>query len=228
MKLLLCILAVAFALGGHTADRRGLIAAKNVSSGGGGGGSLLSEDFEGAGAPSGWTSSGTVDWDSTTYTMGGAQNLLITSTGGYAAYDLGADYNELWVRFKFTPEISDGTARDFISLRSAADAQQALLENTGQDIRATHGSTVTSISAVDCLTASALNYVWIRYVYDSGGGNGTLTVYAGNSGTRGSAVHSVTTGTGAAVRIIRLHCENAVNDSAFDDILVQTTDPGNF
>lgn len=189
---------------------------------------ILSEDFEGTGAPSGWTSSGTVDWDSTVFTMGGAQNLHVSSTAGYAAYNLGADYNEIWVRFKFTPEISDGTARDFISLRSAADAQQVLLENANLDIRATHGSTVTGISTVDCLTASALNYVWIHYVYDSGGGNGTLTVYAGGSGTRGSAVHSVTTGTGSAVRIIRLHSENAANDTAFDDVLVQTTDPGNF
>ncbi len=191
-------------------------------------GALIDENFEGTGAPSGWTSSGSPDWDSTIFTMGGSQNLYFNATAGYADYDLGTDYSDIWVRFMFTPEISDGTGRDFLGLYSSALVRQALCEHTSRDLRVTHGTVVSGISAVDCLTASALNYVWVHYVYDSAGGNGTLDVYAGSSNTRGAAIRTVTTGDGGPIRHIRLMSENVANDTAFDNVLVQQADPGNF
>lgn len=73
---------------------------------------LINEGFDGTGAPSGWSSSGTVDWDEATIYHDGAQSAQIDSSSAdsYAEISFtGADdiYGEYWWYSDYTPS-ADG------------------------------------------------------------------------------------------------------------------------
>ena len=68
---------------------------------------ILNEDFEGTGEPSGWSHTGTVDYDNTSSPLEGTQSLVIDRTAGahnqYASYDSGSEHDEFWAHIIYKP-----------------------------------------------------------------------------------------------------------------------------
>lgn len=67
---------------------------------------LIEEDCEGTGTPSGWTDSGTIDWDDTTAPapLEGAQSFHNVTTTSYSYFTLGGDVTEVWFYCMVNPE----------------------------------------------------------------------------------------------------------------------------
>ena len=83
----------------------GLISSSNIA-GDPAAAPLLSENFEGTGTPTDWTTSisgsGTVNFDATTYTLEGSKSLSVYShSGTYAYVDLGAEYDHIVATFGY-------------------------------------------------------------------------------------------------------------------------------
>lgn len=67
---------------------------------------LIDENFEGTGAPSGWSSTaGTPDWDNTSAPIAGAQDLKMGDAATCDARTAFTDSSEVWVRFELFVEL---------------------------------------------------------------------------------------------------------------------------
>ncbi len=173
-----------------------------------GGSYLLSEDFEGSGTPSGWTTSGTVSFDYTTSPAPfvGAESLAVSSVGGYARSDsFSADQNEVWVFVRVKP--GAGVNGGVVSLLNSSNAAQCTLDFRSDRVRVEHG--VGSLTSLGASTTSETTF-WLRYVAEApagSGANGIVQLYINknsNSETRPALTASISNGTGDAVRKVQL------------------------
>jgi len=155
-------------------------------------GITLAEDFEGTGAPAGWSSSGTVDWDYATTPLRGCRSLQV-SASSYAYVT--ASGSTVWVHFEIRPDavanyqpifyIVDGSMTWLVFLKIS----DGYLQLYNGDINALSSTTIT---------AGTKYHIWIRYTAGTGT-NGIATMYWGTSKTRpASADISITTGTSTA------------------------------
>jgi hypothetical protein len=190
------------------------------------------QTFEETGAPTGWTDVGTpsVDWDSTSSPLAGAQTLLMTdvaSGGKEVRFDFSEDVDEFWIAFKFscsaipasgTPDIftiKDGSANSLATVRISPTTG-----TVNGRVDASSGTTVISI-------VGGSNYrMKLRYKKGSGA-NEELQIWcvAEGSGTWGTA-QAQTNGTSTARGGILAIYNTAANnlDLKIDNLLVKTSD----
>lgn len=161
-------------------------------------GSLLSEDFEGTGAPSGWGSSGAVNFDETGTVLYGSQSLSIDATASspycYKAFT-GQSQVQFFFDFQFH-SVPGSTGRfaefdnsgystlGYLNLTSAAKLQ---LEPVG--------GTVTTGTAI--LSADTRYRIWIRYTKGSGS-NASLEVWVSPTDSKADAVDHFSVSNGTA------------------------------
>lgn len=187
---------------------------------GGGGGPtyLLEENFEGTGAPSGWTdNSGTPDYDDSTTSPGplqGGESLFLAS--GEDAWSVTfTGQSSIEVHFRFSLGAPSGHEEIFKMLDSGGSGRLRIEYRSGGGLRVEHGSTNgTTGTAVSTAT---LYYGWVDYSIATGmGSNGTANLYYSTSPTKpGSPESTLTTGT-ATDDITQLSFIGPTNGVLFD------------
>lgn len=193
---------------------------------------LLEENFEGTGAPSGWNSGGTVNWDYTTTVLQGSQSLLVdaTSGSGWALTTTFTAQTTIEVYFLYrtsTPTADAGYTSDVFYLRDGSSIRMSLVLLSNATLWLTHGA--NSAASGTAFSANTTYHVWLRYVAGSGA-NGVAKVAASTTGTRPTAdpiYAEVTTGTATtSVDNLMLVATNMpINKplSIFDRLLVSTS-----
>jgi hypothetical protein len=159
---------------------------------GGGASFLVNEDAEGTGTPSGWTDSGTIDWDYTTTVITGAQSLhLPPASSNTTKYSLSAT-GEVWARFKIRQDKTGSVTR--IMQFNGSSTERMYVGIATNALRITHGSaTATTVST---MAANTTYNVWVRYKKGTGAdGEGTIAFSTTNTEpTTGNDFASLTTG----------------------------------
>lgn len=195
--------------------------------------SLLYEDAEGTGTPSGWVDTGTVNWDYTTTVLAGSQSFSIASNasggGWYSSktFTPGATrYGRLIWRasaVNTTPVMidirgADGSTRCFYFMTSNVGAPQLRDPDTG--LRASGSSGV--------FTSATTYYLWWRYTAGTGT-NAVIDIHHGTSKIKSEAtLLSTTAGEGTEqAGSIRLGTSNYTL-VIFDAIEVSETELGDF
>lgn len=166
---LFCLLALGCAAHASTVIIRGPMPASGLN---------LVETFNPTGFDlAGWTTSGTINADSNTLTMEGAQNLATNSTNANATLAFTA-FSEVWAScwFNFTADYTSSAS--FVELRNSSGTAilQVNLNNTNT-VTLTAGGGTTAASSVT-LTNSTTYRVWMHWV-----SGGTCEVWISTDGT---------------------------------------------
>jgi hypothetical protein len=187
---------------------------------------LVEENFEGTGAPTGWTTAsegGTINYDSTTSPLRGSQSLRLTHSGwpGARVYKAFTAQSQvyLFARVRWAADAGDDTP--ILTLRDSSGNTLCtlLVRSGGGAFRLYHGTTFGNASSSP--TANTTYYVWISYTAGTGA-NGAATLHWGTATTKpGSADISVSTGT-ATADAAQIHCETGEYGGThdYDQILV--------
>lgn len=160
---------------------------------------LIDEGFEGTGAPSGWTSAGTPDWDYSAAALVGSQSLrlAVASSSAYKTFSAGAT-RYAYFQFRLTTltgsaimlGLADTGVTDFTAALKITSAGVATLVTFG-----TGGGGESSASATTIVTGTTY-HVWLKAL-DSG----TCELAVSTTGTKptvdgsGAVVLTVTGGT---------------------------------
>jgi hypothetical protein len=204
--------------------RGGIYGAAGVAAGGSS--YLVDENFEGTGAPDGWTtanSGGDIDYDSTTNPLRGSQSLRLTYSGWpgarvYKAFTAQSTVH-VFARIRWAENAGDDTP--ILTLRDASGNTLCtlLVRSGGGSFRLYHGTTFDNSSSNP--TANTIYYVWISYTAGTGA-NGSATLHWGTSTTKpGSAGITISTGN-ATADAAQIHCETGEYGGThdYDQILV--------
>jgi len=191
------------------------VARKSVA----GGSLLIDEDCEGTGTPSGWTDTGSVDWDEAVTVLAGSKSLKIPNSASaiYTEYSFtggSSRYLKMLIRIDNSP----GGIRDVASFRDSSGSEIARLENQNNNFKIVHGSTSSGTAA---FSDDTLYYVWLEYTAGSGS-DGVLDFYFATTDSKpGSADLSITTGTSTSdCARLRLGGESFANAMFYDNIQV--------
>ena len=191
---------------------------------------LVTQTFEGAGIPGGWTATGaaTKDYDNVTNPLGGAQDFKITLSGNQGGlFTDFTDGNERFAYFMF--RTSALTGMDISGLRPNGSSSlrcRILLGGTGT-LQVFHGA--TNATTVGTLSINTAYHIWFHYNQSAG----TASVGFSTDGTRptsGNSYASLAGGAGTtAVGRFVLGTDQA-NETAvvqFDNVIVADTQIGN-
>lgn len=159
---------------------------------------LVSEDFEGAGTPSGWTvTAGTPDFDYTTSPIVGAHSLQMTSTE--SAYKTFTAQSDVWVFFRWRKDVQGTNANN--PLMNIQDASGVNLVNFSNRVDGTLRIYCGSVFDGLTLKSVGVNHaVWLHYTKGTGA-NAVLQAYVQADGTENrpaSPEKTITTGTATA------------------------------
>ncbi len=178
-----------------------VIRIRRAAAAGGGPTYIFNEDAEGTGTPSGWTNTGSPDWDEATTVLDGAQSLEMVgaATNPRAHYDSGAAYDEVWVRFKWRVSTQVSGFR-ILSLRNqSGDSEVAYLQTGGTNqLQVINGS--GNCLPVSTYSAATTYNIWIRYKKGTGS-NSEMSVgftTGTTEPTSGNDFCSLTNGTATA------------------------------
>ena len=158
---------------------QGYYFARSDAGGGGAPSLILDEQFDGTGAPSGWSAINTVDWDYTTSPapLEGTQSVYIDgqSGGARAQHDFGSDYDTVSVQFIFrcSGAATTGTVRLFSFRNQTGDSELAWLNMVNGAILVQHGT--QSQTTVGVMSLDTTYYVRATYT-KSTSSNGILKV----------------------------------------------------
>lgn len=156
-----------------------------------GGGNLVTENFEGTGAPSGWaTSAGTIQYDhaTTALSLEASECLYITAeAGAEQAYVAFTDSDAVYAYFMMRVEdVPTGSGRTFFKLTNNAGTVTCFenAPNIGPlqfklyDTSGTHTATSGSTTSAD-----QTYHVWVEYEKGTGA-NGQIRVYSSTTTTK--------------------------------------------
>lgn len=126
---------------------------------------LISENFEGAGIPSGWFGNG-VDWDYTIAPLAGAKSARMGIEGSYGGGSIFAETAEVWGKFVYRME--NASVGRIFSLGDPNNNEIFYIyrQSLGTIVASAKGGTeMYSISTVD---ANTVYYVWFYYKKGTG------------------------------------------------------------
>lgn len=165
-------------------------------------GFLICENFEGAGAPSGWTAineTGTIDYDYTTTNLRGAQSLYLIRSGWpgvsvYKAFTAGSTIYA-FVRARWASDFGDEQEIVRIADASNNSLARVSVRSGGSTFRLYHG---TAYDNGPTPTAGTTYFIWVRYTAGTGE-NGVAELHVSTTITKpASADVSLSTGTATA------------------------------
>lgn len=182
-----------------------------------GGSYLVSEDFDGSGAPSGWTfnGTGTADYDYTSnLSPQGTHSLLVASntnsTLGGAQFSLGGSYSDVWVYLQIRFG-SVGSINRSVFLTNLTD----LYVTTGGPKWGGFAGTTLSPS----VSAATWYHCWIRLNAT------TQDIYFSTTATRPASPNATRSGSFGSVTTIILNSGHS-SGMQFDKLRVSTTEIG--
>lgn len=177
---------------------------------------LLEERCEGTGTPSGWSDSGTVDWDYATTVLEGSQSWSAAATSGISTYDLPSALSEVWVRFRFQyPGTKGSSSFRVFRLDTTGGTEVAGFRATTAMQAYADGSAGTTFA----YDAGTTYYVWIHWTASTS----TTDVYVSTTSTiPGSPSCSATGSSGTSPQRVRIAGNNQI--TVIDEILI-LTDP---
>lgn len=196
---------------------------------------LLCEQFEGTGAPSGWsTLSGTPDYDYTTSPapLAGSKSYK----NAYQTQALSDEFtaqSDLYVGFQLNlTAVGNSAEMEIFSFRTTGGGTTGcyLTLDSSQQLYAHHDTTVLASSS--SLSATTY-YIWIHFVTENGtDADGVFNVRVGTTGVYANATEQIdmTNGVGSTnVAAFRLTYWGSDSGGLqiFDNIKVQTTAIGN-
>lgn len=192
---------------------------------------IIEENFEGTGAPSGWSSTGgTVDWDASTSGLGmqGSQCLSISGVSNYM-YTLKSCSGDVhgYFLFRCTTSLTD---REFFTYAQSGIADRFFIYlNPAGTWKIKHGSVESASSGSGAYNTTY--HIWWQYQADTGGGNGVGRLWVSTDGTKpGSPTCEITSGNGtSSVNVISPRARS--NDvtsitNYFDRVLVDDVEIG--
>lgn len=160
---------------------------------------LIDEAFEGTGTPSGWTTTGTVNYDATSLMLG-AQHMFLGSASAGGAFTISPAGSPMELYFVYrTLDATPGASMQICELTDSGDADGAeIWLTTGGLIRIQDTGDGTSSSNTVTALADSTNYhFWVR-VTSGSGTNAVYTVAFSTDGIRptsGNAFQQKTNGT---------------------------------
>ncbi len=192
--------------------------------GGGGHSYLINEDFEGAGAPSGWYGAGGADFDSTVSPLAGAQSMRLNA--GEFTLTPTTNEAEVWVKFRFRMSALPSVAVAILSLDDSGFNQEASLGVNTDGTLIVGPVNASSPITVDALSANVSYDIEFHYIKGTGV-NAVLSVgfvaAGGSIPTVGNKFTSATDGIGNAnidhITIVDANC----TDTDYDNFQVSIT-----
>lgn len=179
---------------------------------------LVEENCEGTGTPSGWTDSGSPNWDYTTTILQGAQSVLCSS--GQSSYDTFATqstaYGYCLMRI---PTSLPASVNTYCGFRASDGSARALVrvDASGNVTIFANGS--DSPACVTTMAANTTYHVWWNFT-----ASGTCSVAFSTDGTKPTSGNNYTFKTGGAGTVERYIINNV---AIFDRLLASTTAIGN-
>jgi hypothetical protein len=161
-------------------------------------GTLVNEDFEGTGTPSGWTKSGSVNFDETGTVLDGSQSLSFdaTSSGPYA-YKAYTGQSSVTYFFDFQFHTAPGSTRRFIEFDTSGYSSLGYLGLTSSRKLNVEpvGGTQTQGSTV--LSVDTHYRIWLKYTKGTGS-NASLEVWISTTDSKSDAVDHILVSDGTA------------------------------
>lgn len=194
----------------------------------GGASYLIDEGFEGTGAPSGWSSTGTVDWDEATIVHDGSQSFQVDSTTidgyGHDTFTGAADiYGEFWY---YADHIPSTDAAIFRILNGTTEIGRIRHRAAGTlQVLATGGTNVAT-------TLSTGEDTWVRiwFHFTQGSGtNATMRVWWATTDTHpgngdaqyfAQSTNGTSTSQGDAIRLFSDNIGTSNGSRYFDNLTV--------
>lgn len=159
---------------------------------------LIEEDCEGTGTPSGWTDSGSVNWDYTTSPAAGSQCAQFGAAGAeYSTYTISA-IGDVWVFFAIRVDAFTA-GNDMVRLRDGSSDIVAFRAHTSGQFRLACGGQTGTTS----MSPGTWYYVWIHYVKGTGS-DGTCDAFVSTTTTKPGTATIALSGTTATANITQL------------------------
>lgn len=180
---------------------------------------LVEENCEGAGTPSGWTNSGSPNWDYTTTVLQGSESCLLSA--GSTSYDtftaVGSAHGYALVRFLTLP-VSTVTICGF---RATDDSARGLarMNSSGQIAMFANGS--DSSFTVDAMSTGVTYHLWWNFT-----ASGACEVGFSTDGTKPTSGNKFASKTGGSGTVGRYSIYGTAS-TIFDRMLASTTAIGN-
>lgn len=187
---------------------------------------IYTQDFEGTGAPSGWsdTGGGAVDYDYATALEGSQSLRFNTTTGSGATYSLASAYDTLYVYFILRPNVLTNFAYIFnIQTDGYTDLARIRTDGSG-GFRVTANNESSSGGS---WSVGNTYHMWFQYTKGTGA-DAIANLWVSTNATKpGSPTVSITTGNSTDQgQRIRFGPSYGTNDVVYDKLLVSTNSIG--
>ncbi len=179
---------------------------------------IFNEDCESSdNPPTGWTNTGTANWNYATSPLSGDQSLFMnsSSSSAYYAIDNASNYT---MEFEFKiAALPPTTAQVIATFRNSTGATAAATLRIGTDGKLY----ITANSADGPATSAAMSTntkYYVRFIWNNAG---TCSVEFNDSGTFDASGTDYTTQTSASVTLGRVYCSyssSGANNSHYDNI----------
>lgn len=184
----------------------------------GGGSYLVEEDCEGTGTPSGWTDTGSPNWDYTTTVLQGSQSVLFNGTSSYVTF---TGQTTCYGYFLWRTTSIPGSTNTIGGFRDSSGNPLALARINSSGNLAMYANSSDSSFTTDAVSANTTYHIW--YSFTSGG---TCTVAFSTDGVRPTSGNKFTSKTGGSGTAARFAIGGGTLVSVADRMLVSTAQIG--
>lgn len=175
---------------------------------------LVNENFDGTGTASGWTNSGSPNWDYTTAILDGTHSLLC-SAGTSTEYSFPSQ-STAYAKFMLrVPTALPGATITVAGLRATDSSARALVRMNASGQLAVFANGSDSTFTTDAMSHSTTYYVWMTW-----SASGTCSVGWSTTDTRPTSGNKFTSKTGGTGTVEKVQL-NSTN--IFDRVQVSTS-----
>lgn len=182
---------------------------------------LVYENFEGVGTPSGWTTSGSPNFDYTTNAIAGSESVYLATTADYT-YKTYTVAGSVWYRIRWRP-MSLAANYDLLTIRDNAGATivaKINLRTTG-GFRVYQG-TVFSASSSGMIASNQNCYLWLQYHPVTNATDGRAALYFSTNSTKPASPTIVVTNGDATLDAARVRLLGG--PGVFDEVRASATE----